>query len=418
MKRRLFGSLTKPIVSIAAGALALAGVTAMSTKAVDAQTKPVKIAVIAPLSGPWARQGQLIKLGAEMAVAEVNAKGGIKSMGGAKMELVTIDAGDSAEKAKNAAQRLVAQDPDVVGGMGSWLSTFTLAVTEVTERAQIPWLTLSYSDTITNRGFKYVFQTSPTAGAQSTEALPTILALAKAATGSEPKTVGLIGDNTASPVSFLKPFREGGLKKYDIKTVMDETYTPPLSDATPLIQRVRSTHPDFLLYISSTISDLKLGLEKLNEFHLGEGKIPVIGNGAANGAPEVLKNVSPNLLEGFIFIVANWGLKGQEPIIEAFKKRTREPWMTQDSLAGYGHIWIFEEALEKVGKADRVKVADAIHNMTFSGPAAMAFPGAVKFEANGRRAGAPLVIVQWQHGAPVSVYPTDRALAKAKWPKS
>jgi branched-chain amino acid transport system substrate-binding protein len=418
MKRRLFGSLTKPIVSIAAGAVALAGVTAMSTKAVDAQTKPVKIAVIAPLSGPWARQGQLIKLGAEMAVAEVNAKGGIKSMGGAKMELVTIDAGDSAEKAKNAAQRLVAQDPDVVGGMGSWLSTFTLAVTEVTERAQIPWLTLSYSDTITNRGFKYVFQTSPTAGAQSTEALPTILALAKAATGSEPKTVGLIGDNTASPVSFLKPFREGGLKKYDIKTVMDETYTPPLSDATPLIQRVRSAHPDFLLYISSTISDLKLGLEKLNEFHLGEGKIPVIGNGAANGAPEVLKNVSPNLLEGFIFIVANWGLKGQEPIIEAFKKQTREPWMTQDSLAGYGHIWIFKEALEKVGKADRVKVADAIHNMTFSGPAATAFPGAVKFEANGRRAGAPLVIVQWQHGAPVSVYPTDRALAKAKWPKS
>jgi branched-chain amino acid transport system substrate-binding protein len=181
---------------------------------------------------------------------------------------------------------------------------------------------------------------------------------------------------------------------------------------------VRSTHPDFLLYISSTISDLKLGLEKLNEFHLGEGKIPVIGNGAANGAPEVLKNVSPKLLEGFIFIVANWSLKGQEPIIEAFKKRTGEPWMTQDSLAGYGHIWIFKEALEHVGKADRVKVAEAIHNMTFTGPAAMAFPGMVKFEANGRRAGAPLVIVQWQNGKPLSIYPTDRALAKAKWPKS
>ena len=85
-------------------------------------------------------------------------------MGGAKLELVAIDAGDSAEKAKNAAQRLVAQEPDVVGGMGAWLSTFTLAVTEVTERAEIPWLTLSYADTITDRGFKYVFQTSPTAG--------------------------------------------------------------------------------------------------------------------------------------------------------------------------------------------------------------------------------------------------------------
>ena len=60
---------------------------------------------------------------------------------------------------------MIAQEPDLVGGFGCWLSTFTLAVTEVTERAQLPWLTLSYSDLITGRGFKYVFQSSPTAGA-------------------------------------------------------------------------------------------------------------------------------------------------------------------------------------------------------------------------------------------------------------
>lgn len=419
MNMKIFCSPKRPLAGLMAGIVALTGVAAISTTAVEAQQpKPVKIAVIAPLSGPWARQGQLIKLGAEMAVAEINDKGGIKSMGGAKLELVSIDAGDSAEKAKNAAQRLVAQEPDVVGGMGSWLSTFTLAVTEVTERAQIPWLTLSYADSITNRGFKYVFQTSPPADKQSTEALPTILALAKAATGKAPKTAGLIGDNTASPVSFLKPFRSGGLDKYGIKAVMDETFTPPLSDATPLIQRVRSSHPEFLLYISSTISDLKLGLEKMNEFHLGKGAIPVIGNGAANGAPEVLKNVPADVLEGFIFIVANWGLKGQEPIISAFKKRTGEPWITQDSLAGYGHAWILKEALERAGKADKVAVAEQIHKMDIKeGPAAMAFPGPVKFDAAGRRVDAPLVIVQWQNGVPVSIYPTDRALGKAKWPK-
>jgi hypothetical protein len=77
----------------------------------------------------------LVKFGAETAIDEINAAGGIKTLGGAKLELVAIDAGDSAEKAKNAAQRLVAQEPDVVDGMGAWLSTFTLAVTEVTERA-------------------------------------------------------------------------------------------------------------------------------------------------------------------------------------------------------------------------------------------------------------------------------------------
>ena len=88
---------------------------------------------------------------------------------------------------------------------------------------------------------------------------------------------------------------------------MDETFTPPLSDATPLMQKVRSTRPEFLLFITTTISDLKLGLEKLNEFRLAKGAIPIIANGAHMGAPEVLKNVPADLIEGVMFIVANWG---------------------------------------------------------------------------------------------------------------
>jgi branched-chain amino acid transport system substrate-binding protein len=200
--------------------------------------------------------------------------------------------------------------------------------------------------------------------------------------------------------------------------VVDETYTPPLSDATPLVQKIRTTRPELLLFITSTISDLKLSLDKMNEFHLAKGAIPVIGNGAHMGAPEVLKNVPPDLLEGVMSIVANWGLKGQERISALYKKKTGEPWITQDGLAGYGHTWILKEALERAGKADKVAVNEAIHQMDLkSGPAADAFPGPVKFDANGRRVDAPLVIMQWQNGVPVSIYPTDRALAKAKWPK-
>ena len=41
--------------------------------------------MLVPLSGPWARSGILEKLGAEMAIEDVNATGGIKSMGGAKL---------------------------------------------------------------------------------------------------------------------------------------------------------------------------------------------------------------------------------------------------------------------------------------------------------------------------------------------
>ena len=416
-KRTRFNALR--LAALTTGVAILAAVTLTPANLSAQQPKPVKVAVIAPLSGPWARTGTLIKMGAEMAIDEINAQGGIKALGGAKMELVSADAGDTAEKAKNAAQRLIAQEPDVVGGTGAWLSTFTLAVTEVTERAEVPWLTLSYADSITDRGFKYVFQTSPTAGKQSVDALPTIIELAKAATGKAPQTAGVIGDNSASPVSFLKPMREGGLAKLGMKVVVDETFTPPLSDATPLVQKIRSARPEILLFITSTISDLKLSLEKLNEFRLGKGTIPLIGNGAHMGAPEVVKNVPADLLEGVMFIVADWGLKGQETIIENFKKRTGEPWITQDSITGYGDMWILKEALERAKVADKVKVAEEIRKMDLKdGPAALAFPGGVKFDEKGRRVGAPLVIVQWQNGVPVAVYPTDRALATPKWPKS
>ena len=385
-------------------------------RAARAEGGEVKVAMIAPLSGPWARQGQLMRMGADMALDEINQKGGIKALGGAKMTLATADAGDSTEKAKNAAQRLLAQNADLVGGTGAWLSSFTLAVTEVTERAQLPWLTLSYSDLITNRGFKYVFQTSPTADRQAAETVPAALELAEKATGKRPKTIGILMDNTASPVSFAKPLREGGLEKLGLKLVVDQIFTPPLSDATPLIEKVRAAKPDFLLLPISSMGDNKLVLEKLDEFGLGKGRLPLVGNGAPFGSPELKKVIGPELLEGLLFSVADWPFKGQEELIERFKKRTGEPWMTQDSLTTYGDMWIFKEALERAGAADHTKVAEAIHAMDATdGPAKLAFPGPIRFDDRGRRQDVPIVFAQWQKGEPVTVFPTELALAKPYW---
>ena len=382
-----------------------------------AQTKSVKIAMIAPMSGPWARQGQLLKMGADLAVEDINNDGGIKSLGGAKLEIIYADAGDSTEKAKNAAQRLVSDQPDLVGGTGSWLSSFTLAVTEVTERAQLPWLTLSYSDAITNRGFKFVFQTSPTADWQAKETVPTALSLAKAATGKTPQTVGIIMDNTASPVSFAKPLKEGGLDKLGLKLTVDQVFTPPLSDATPLIEKVRTAKPDFLLLLTSAMPDCKLVLEKLDEFNLAHGKIPLVGNGAPFGSPELLKTIGSELLEGLLFSVANWPTKGQEAFIDRFKKKTGEAFLTQDALCGYGHPSILAAALEAAGAADKLKVAEAIRTMNLTtGRAAECFPGPIKFDEKGRRENVPMIFAQWQNSVPTTVFPTDLALAKPVWP--
>lgn len=401
-------------------AIAMCGAFAGSGGAALAQANPaeVKVGLIAPMSGPWARQGELMKKGADLAVADINAAGGVKSLGGAKVKLLVFDTGDSVEKAKNAAQRMLAEAPDLVGITGAWLSSFTLAVSEVTERAELPMLTLSYSDLITSRGFKYIFQMPPTGVQQANAAMPALMQLAEKATGKRPTSAGIVSDNTASSTSFAKPLREGALKELGIQLLFDETFTPPLADATALIQQARSKRPNFLIMLGTSVPDDKLMLEKVKEFNLGAGRMPIISSGAHMGTPELLTNVGPELLEGVMTVVGNWGAKGQEEIIERFKKTTGEPWMTQDSISAYGDVWTIQQALEDAGKADRRAVAEALRKMnTTTGPAKFFPGGSISFDEAGRRKNAELIIVQWQKGVPVAVYPESSAVAAPFWPK-
>src|ERR1700742_5219283 len=211
----------------------------VSTVARAQQPAEVKVGLIVPLSGIYTRPGQVMRMGAEMGIEHINAQGGIKSLGGAKLKLVVIDCGDTTEKAKNAAQRMVAQETDLVAATGSYLSSFTLAVSEVTERAQLPMLPLSYSALITDRGFKFIFQTAATASRQSELGLPQLMKLAEAASGKRPKTVAMLMDNTATSIATAKALKEKIFAQEGLQLVVEEVWTPPLSDATSLIQKVR-----------------------------------------------------------------------------------------------------------------------------------------------------------------------------------
>ncbi len=399
---------------------ALAGAATLpAVRAARAQTPTeVKIAMLVPLSGPWARQGILEQMGARLAVEDINSAGGIKSMGGAKLKLVEYDTQDSAEKAKDGAQRMLAAEPDLVGGFGCWLSTFTLAATEVTERAELPWLTLSYSDLITGRGFKYVFQSSPTADQQAKEELPMVMELAEKASGKKPTKVAFIGDNTASSVSFMKPIRDHGATDLGLTIVSDEVYTPPLADATTLVQHVRSAKPDFLVFQSTNVPDDKLLVDKFAEFNLRSDRLPKIGGGGHWAVPELLKVAGAENLEGVLVGLANWPGKNQADLEKRFMAKTGEPWFGHDSIFAYVHVLILKEALEKCGVADRHKVAQAIRDMDMTTGPALFFPdGHLKYDDKGRRVGAKLCVVQWRNGKPTPVYPASIATTDVLWPK-
>jgi branched-chain amino acid transport system substrate-binding protein len=395
-------------------AVALATAVAFAAPAARAQSaeKPIQIGLIAPTSGIYARPGTVMKMGAELAIKDVNDAGGISCLGGAPLELVTIDSGDTVEKATNAAQRMVAEYPELVGGTGAYLSSFTLAVSEVTERANLPLLTLSYSDQITGRGFKNIFQTSATAGVQAQLALPIILDLAEQQSGKRPKTVAIITDNTAASLSSVERMKAGLLADVGLEVVLEQVFTPPLADATSLVQQVRQKRPDLLFFLPTVISDSKLILEKKKEFRLD---VPVISFGIAIAEPEVLNTMQADMLEGVMSAVANWGAKGQEDLIKRLKDVYGEPWMTQNAISTYGDIWLFKAALEKSCSRDRAALGDALRNLD-AGPAKYYPGGTLSFDDKGRREGASLTVIQWQNGVPVTVFPEDLALAKPVWP--
>src|SRR5580698_5479225 len=398
---------------------AAAGAAGLARHARAQAPKEVEIAMLVPLSGPWARQGILEKMGAELAIEDVNNAGGIKSLGGAKLKLLEYDTQDSAEKAKDGAQRMLAAEPDLVGGFGCWLSTFTLAATEVTERAELPWLTLSYSDLITGRGFKYVFQSSPTADAQAEQTVPIVMELATKATGKRPTKVAIVGDNTAATVSFLKPIRDHVLKNEKLDLVADEIYTPPLADATTIVQKLRSGKPDFVLLQSTNVGDDKLLVEKFAEFGLTAKKMPLIGGGGHWCSPELVKLTGPENLEGIIVALADWPGKKAADIGKRFVERTKEPWFGHDSIFAYAHVMILHAAIEQAGSADRHKVAAALHSMDLTdGPADLFPDGHVSYDEKGRRKGAGICIVQYRNGIPVPVFPQAVAVSDAMWPKT
>jgi branched-chain amino acid transport system substrate-binding protein len=112
-------------------------------------------------------------------------------------------------------------------------------------------------------------------------------------------------------------------------------------------------------------------------------------------------------------------MKGQEELVNKFMQRTGEPFMTQDPLCTYAHVWLIKEAIEQAKSADPKAIRDALARIDLSsGPAASAFhPSRIKFDERGRRIGATPLIVQWQNGEPFTVVPTAVATRPIAWHK-
>src|SRR5215468_3102407 len=180
----------------AAGASAVVGFPAV----LRAQAPAFKIGVVHPVTGPLAEPGQACRLGAQMAADAINAAGGIKSMGGAKLDMVLGDTQTKPDVGRTEAERVINQGAQVL--MGSFDSGSTAAMVPVAQQRHVPFLVdIAAADPITanvakavkdgQQKVQYVYRNFPTGSSFGKKAVQYFGDIFKEA-GVSPKRVVLM----------------------------------------------------------------------------------------------------------------------------------------------------------------------------------------------------------------------------------
>ncbi len=155
---------------------------------------PIKLGMLAPFSGSEAAFGDYMKFGAQLAIDEINAEGGVD---GRDLELVTEDDGCDATQAVSAANKLVSAG--VHGSVGGYCSGATLPTLPVFEGAGVPMVIPAANST------KLVDQGAFLINGTGTQQAAAAIAYAEKL-GS--KNVVLIDDNTDYSVDLANSFEE------------------------------------------------------------------------------------------------------------------------------------------------------------------------------------------------------------------
>ncbi|MFM8991450.1 MAG: ABC transporter substrate-binding protein, partial [Alphaproteobacteria bacterium] len=135
---------------VLAGGAALAGALGAPALA-GAQARPVRIGLLHPVTGFVAYSGAQGRLGGQMAIDEINAAGGIRSMGGARLEAVLGDTQAKVEVGVAEVEKM--NEAGVAAIVGCFQSAVVLATTQAAAKYGIPYaVDVGASDLITTRG--------------------------------------------------------------------------------------------------------------------------------------------------------------------------------------------------------------------------------------------------------------------------
>jgi branched-chain amino acid transport system substrate-binding protein len=375
---------------VAAGLLVAALVLFAGGPGVTAE-KVVKVGNIIPLSGPSAAVGLQGKNAREMAVEEINAAGGIKSLGGAKLVMVYADSESKPEKGVAEAERLI--NTEKVNVLtGCWNSAVTYPTTAVAERYGIPFIVpVSVADKITEQGYKNVFRIAAKDSWWTRDQFAFLKDMEKEF-NTKVKKLAFVYENgdwgTGTAAHWKVLAKQGGYQ-----VVLDEPYPSTATDLSPVVQKIKRSNPDVLLLVSNA-ADAILLTNTIAEYKVKLKAIIASGGGHAD--PSFLKATGKNAR--YIFDLVEWetdvNKPGAKETNEKFKKKYGYN-LAGESVDAYVSMYVLADALERAGSLDPAKIRKALAETNLrSGPGMIVAYDAVQFDKTGQNKNAALVMVQ------------------------
>jgi len=322
-----------------------------------AQSGSIRIGVVTPLTGTYAGIGQQVKWGIDLAVREINAKGGIL---GRKVEALYEDEEANPTVAVQKAEKLF-QVSKVDFLTGTVNSGSTLAVSQVAERNQrLAATTVSFSDAITGgQCSPNMFRVNAKAGMQSA-------ALVEWMVKERPNpSVFYLGPDYEMGRSTVAAFKQAAEAR-GAKSV-GEVFAPlDNKDYSPFFGQIRAAKPQ-VLYTSVAGNDTVRFLSQLAEYGMTKG-LQIVG--AAGTVTAQNMGAIGKAAEGYVTGAA-YSPELDTPENKAFVAAFRTAWKTEPDLYGtdsYGVVYFYQAAVEKAKSTDTDKVRAAMRGLEWQTP--------------------------------------------------
>jgi len=351
----------------------------------------VKVGNILPLSGPSASVGLQNKQAQDMAVDEINQAGGIKSLGGAKIQLLYADSESKPEKGVAEAERFI--NTEKVNILtGCWNSAVSYPVSAVAERYAIPFLVpVSVADKITEQGFKNVFRIAAKDSWWTRDQFAFMKDMEKEF-NVKISTVAFVYENG----DWGKGFAEGWKKlaqQAGYKVVMDEPYPSTSTDLSPVVQKIKRANPD-VLFLTSNAADAILLTNTMAEYKVKPKAIIASGGGHAD--PSFLKAAGKNAR--YLFDIVEWETDVNKPGADKTNEKFKKLYgynLAGESVDAYAAMYVLADALERAKSTDPKAIRDALATTKLTSGAGMIVGyDTIEFDAAGQNKHAALVMIQ------------------------